>query len=193
MKKFLFITLILLSATGCTKNEDEYEISKIYADNDFTWSQNNIKEKIIGSWEFEELNYRFSNQPWITKTASDLGDFKYLKVKADGTGELLGMEGVKWRMQGCDIIVTRNYLVGKSSDGYGEVVVPLGSGNGFGMKRSDAEEFIKSELKGATITTQSMDLVRLKVSEMLLNYFMLELNGKANDGMTGLNCKLRRR
>lgn len=189
----ILFALMLIIATGCSKNDDGINIDKTYADDDFTKNQRNIKEKLIGSWEFEELKWRYFDDPSITKSGSELGDLKYLKVKTDGSAELLGMEGVKWRMEENDIIVSRKYLVGKSADGLSSLYISLGSGNYFGEKRSEAEKELKSVFPGGTITTEELDIVRLRVKEMQLNYFNLEKTGKTYGAITSANCKIRRR
>ena len=185
---FVWALAMCLVAAGCSKDNDDAtnSIEKTYADDDFVMTERNIKEKMIGKWEITQL--RTYDGAWIHQEAKDLGTMKNVTVRADGTGELFGMEGVHWRVGKDTLVVSSLCLVGYSADGKISIPIPLGSGNNYGIARSEAESTLKNLDFVYAVKTELREMVRMRVLKMEKDYFRFEQLDKSMAAM----CDLRR-
>lgn len=169
MKKYLMMALVALTIASCSKSETETGIEKTYADDDFVMTERNFKEKLIGTWNLDEVQY-LGYKGWVKKSTAELGDVATLRVKADGSGELLGLEGVKWRVCKDTIVVSSTVLKGTDNKGYS--FEPLGTLWPYGSSRQHAEEMLK-QIWGndAKITIEQTEYLRGRIIKMEKDYF----------------------
>lgn len=170
MKKYLMMALAAMILAGCSK-DDGMNIDKTYANDDFTMTERNIKEKLVGTWTIDEVKY--SNYgSWVNKSSADLGSAAQLKAKADGSGELLGLENVKWRVSKDTIVVSCNWVCCTLSDGASQSFLPIGTMWPYSMTRDQAMSDAKKNFGNETkITTESREYLRGRIIKMDKDYF----------------------
>ena len=195
MKKCLFLWAMALVMAGavcsCSKSDDDggnnAGIEKTYADDDFLMTERNIKEKLIGDWEITYL--KKCDEVWVEYSAADLGALKDVTVRADGTGELFGLEGVHWSVADNVVTISSQYLVCSSSGLASHLSILLGNYDGYGMKRSDAEAYFNSIESGLTFSTELMETYKVKVRNMEKDFFDIYQIGERYNAQIRLKRK----
>lgn len=189
MKKCLFLWAMALVMAGavcsCSKSDDDgFEMT--YADDDFIMTPRNIKEKLIGEWEFESL--MIYNGGWEKLSADELGEAKDATIRSNGTCDLLCLDGAEWSMSGDTITVSSLCMIGTYNGG--QTIVRLGNGFRW-LNRKNAENMLRRKAEDVVITTERQLLVRLRASVMKKDYFRLDYI-KSPFG-AAVNCTIKRR
>ena len=193
MKKYLMMALVALTIASCSK-DDGFGIDKTYADDDFTMNERNIKEKLVGSWTIDDVQYSDYGS-WVTKSSADLGNAAQLKAKADGSGELLGLENVKWRVSKDSIVVSCNWVCCTLSDGKSQSFLPIGTMWPYSMKRDQAMSDAKQHFgNDAKISTELREYLRGRIIKMDKDYFDIRyIKSKYPWANSETTCKLYRK
>lgn len=171
MKKYLMMALICLMTAGCSKSDDGFNIDKTYADDDFTMTERNIKEKLVGNWVIDEMHVFDYDNTWVVKTAETMGAAANITIKADGSGYFLGLENPKWTISNNTITVSCLFAVGRKKDGSVAMETPIGTY--YAITKQEAEDFINEFVKDAVISYEQMKCATIKVKSMEKDRFTL--------------------
>lgn len=173
MKKSLFLWALALMMTGamcsCSKSDsddggNDAGIENTYADDDFLMTERNIREKLVGEWEVQELMTYDSKTGWTTKAASELGSLKNVTMKADGSCVFLGKEDAHWRVGKDTLVVSCLYLVGRFPEG--SVTKEVSTQINSEVSKAYAESVIRENFPDATISYEQREAIRLRVTKM---------------------------
>ena len=181
MKKNLFWGALMclvttVSMTACGSDDDNSNsggMEKTYADDDFVMTDRNIKEKLVGDWGITYLKRYEDDLGWVEYTEANIGSLKNAVFRGDGSGEIFGLEDVHWAVADGIVTISSLYLICTSPDAGGTLSIPLGSGNEYGVKRSDAEATVNSIRPNATFSTELRETLKFKVRKMEKDFFNL--------------------
>lgn len=201
MKKriyLLLVTCLMMAAgmTSCSKDSDNdgavsNGAEKTYADDDFLLTERNIKEKLIGTWEISKLSTYSKSTGWITKTAADLGELGTMRLNADGSGELLGLDGVHWRVGKDTLVISSMFITvqTKIENTTTTMHLPLYVNDKYGYTRETILSELRESYSEDKYNIEMYEYKRMKVNRMEKDFFDLREIGKS----MGDICELRRK
>ena len=100
----LLMLLACVSFVSCSKDDD-------FAADDFTITDGNIRQKIVGNWEIEKFCDYAQYQGWQITYGKDLGDSKYFSVLPNGTCINDFYKDVRYRVGNNTITISCLWLV----------------------------------------------------------------------------------